>query len=201
MSSRIPSHPHPTPGQVVQENPEDVGSDDVRRAFIGESPGAADVGPGIPPPVAFAASSPEMIMAQAATKLEESADRSRHVRRQERTLAAKARRAGIAERRRAARWEAAAGVVQASGQIASSASGGETYGQVGDAAGSLIKLGGAEASARGETMQTVADEASARADDLGGAAERAERLASKAMDHAASVSRLSHEARMAALRG
>ena len=173
----------------------------VKRAFVGETLTPVTVGLEGDSSPRLAATSLEMVMAQAALDLEDSADRSRSLRRQERSLASQAKRLGISEKRRAARWEAVAGAVAASGKMATSATGNANYQAGGEGLSKLMGIPAGDAKARGETMDVVASEAGARAEDLGSSADRAERSAGKILDRAQSVSEQRHQVRMSILRG
>lgn len=153
------------------------------------------------PRIAIAATSPEMVLAAASMELQDSADRSRSIRQNERQLASATKRVAIAERRRAAQWEAVGGMVSAAGSMASAASGNDAYGSAGELGKSLAGFGVAHATERAETMDLVSNEATARAEDIGDALERTERSADKAMQGADTVAKAQHDARMAILRG
>lgn len=167
------------------------------------------------PPAAFAASSPEAVIAEAALALEESAERAREGERAQRQVRSQARRAEIQARKKAARLELAATVIQsagkaASGVIGASSSGGSAERAQGYAAlaqaegelgGGIARFFGAKASAAAETHRLSADEAADRLAEHRDSREQLSRLTERAVDHVAQIIDAQHQAAMAALRG
>lgn len=153
-------------------------------------------------------SSPEAVLALAALNVEESADRARETRTSLRQSRGTQQRAAIAEKRRAARFDFAASLVQGVASAAGGLAGmdgneslGKTLEGLGSAAGACIKIGSANATQAAETSELQAREMGEAAEDSGAHAQRQEQHASKAMQNASDLARGRHEAMMLAIRG
>lgn len=170
------------------------------------------------PAASFVAASPEAVIARAALQLEESAERAREGEQAQRRLRSQARRAEIADRKKAARLELAATCIQAAGKAASGASNmagaggsdgqrslaqgrGDLFEAAGDIGGGVARLYAAKANAEAETHGLAADEAADRLEEHRASREQLTRLSERALDHIAQISDAKHQAAMAALRG
>lgn len=168
------------------------------------------------PAASFVAASPEAVIAEAALQLEESAERAREGEQAQRRLRSQARRAEIADRKKAARLELAATCFQAAGKAASGASNmagaggtegesssgrGDLFEAAGDVGGGVARLYAAKANAEAETHGLAADEAADRLEEHRASREQLTRLSERALDHIAQISDAKHQAAMAALRG
>lgn len=147
----------------------------------------------------------EAVIAEASLEIQECADRSRDVVRQQRHMRSRERREAIADRRAAAKAALAGSILNGVGTIAGSAAGQGNGGDAIKAAGELGKgladFAGAMRTEDAAMHELVATEHQEVADDLRKDSDDADRTADKLLDGVAQISQAIQQARLRAAGG